>query len=224
MMKFIKFNQQAFTILELMIATMVFSVILLLVTTGILQIGKTYYKGALQARTQGAARNIIDEVSRGIQFSGETVAFTTPLNAAATPYPQPGGKYGFCVNGVGYAYIIDRQLARSPSGSDQVSKTLISYGTPCAGFTAQDVATVSGRELLGIGMRLTALNVQSLGNNTFAVTVEVASGEPDLFSDLYKNIDGSVGTDGIFDTCKTGTGKEFCAISRLTTTVQKRVL
>ncbi len=208
-----------FTILELMIATMVFSVILLLVTTGIIQIGKTYYKGALQARTQDTARNIIDEVSRGIQFSGVDPVPTTPI-LPTTTYPAVDGQYWFCVNGINYSYNLDKQL-----GSTGVNEALISYDFPCASFIpSAAVAMLGHKELLGIGMRLTALNVENLNNNTYRITVEVASGEFDLFSDLYSNIDGTtVGSDGLYDSCKSGAGSQFCAISRLTTTVQKRV-
>lgn len=206
-----------FTIIELMIATTVFSVILLLVTTGILQIGKTYYKGLLQSRTQEVARNITDEISRGIQFSGETVQPTTPF-APSPPYSNatPGSRYGFCINGVGYAYIMDRQLAVPPSGPDQRPKTLIAYDETCSSFTVKNVTGVSGRELLGRGMRLTDLNVQDNGDGTYTITVGVASGEFDL---LRPN----PARNNIRDTCLSGTGSQFCAISKLTTTVQKRV-
>src|SRR3990172_9120101 len=62
-----------FTIVELMIATTIFSVILLIVTFGMLQIGRTYYKGITLTKTQNAARSIIDTISQDIQFSGEGV-------------------------------------------------------------------------------------------------------------------------------------------------------
>ncbi len=218
-MKVLKTNQQAFTILELMIATMVFSVILLLVTTGIISIGKTYYKGALQARTQDTARNIIDEISRGIQFSGVVPIPTQPQNIASTPYPKTGGVYWFCVNGINYSYILDRQL-----GTD-INEAVISYSSPCASYNPSAVPNAfKPKELLGTGMRLTALNVESLPNNSYRITVEVASGEFDLFSDLYNNDTGIVGPDGLYDSCKSGAGSQFCAVSRLSTIVQKRVI
>lgn len=59
-------NTAGFTIVELMIATVVFSVILILITTGIIQIGKAYYKGIIGSRTQETARKITDEVGRSI--------------------------------------------------------------------------------------------------------------------------------------------------------------
>jgi prepilin-type N-terminal cleavage/methylation domain-containing protein len=210
-----KADSGGFTILELMIATIVFSIVLLLVTTGIIQIGKTYYKGVTQSRTQETARSIIDEISRGIQFSGEIVKPITPFDAVSTPYPQPGGKYGFCVNGVSYAYILDKQLAKSISDpTDQVDKTLISYSGACVTFSVQDVTTTSGKELLGLGMRLTDLNIVENANGTYTITVGVATGERELFDPA---------TPAISSSCTNETGKQFCALSKLTVTVQKRV-
>lgn len=221
-----KNNQQAFTILELMTATVVFSVILLLVSTGIIKIGNAYYKSVLQSRTQETARNIIDEISRGIQFSGEQVRVGDVYDAASDPYPKSGGKYGFCVNGTRYAYILNKQLATSPSGADQVAATLISYDGACNTFTVDNVTLTTGKELLGVGMRLTDLNIDDNGDtdaSTFRITVGIASGEYDLLADKYKNLDGTVGTDGLYDTCKGGAGSQYCAVSKLSTIVQKRV-
>ncbi len=203
--------------MELLIASTVFSVILLLVTTGIIQIGRTYYKGALQSRTQETARNIIDEISRGIQFSGIEVVPRQSFDAAAEPYPQVGGRYGFCVNNIGYAYILDKQLAASVVNTDQRSKTLVSYNRSCIGYSAPDIDIhVGGKELLGIGMRLTKLDVHRVVGTTdlYTVTVEVASGDRDLFTPPSPLISNG---------CRGGAGGQFCAISRLTVTVQKRV-
>ncbi len=60
----LKANQQAFTIIELMIATTVVSVILLMVSIIMINIGGLYYKGFSQARTQDNLRSISDEVAR----------------------------------------------------------------------------------------------------------------------------------------------------------------
>lgn len=222
MKKLNKINS-GFTLIELMVATLVFSVILLLATAGILQIGKTYYKGVAQARTQEAARNIIDDISRGIQFSGEKVILTTPLNVPSSPYPISGGKYGFCINGVGYAYVLDRQLKDPATRPDEVTKALISYSVNCQGFTVSDVTSAVGKELIGLGMRLTNLNIVDSGNDTYTISVGVATGEADLFQDVINNLDGSAGADGVNDSCKSGPGSQYCSISNLKTTVQKRV-
>lgn len=207
-MRFISYNQRGFTIIELLIATTVFSVLLLLVTTGVLNIGKNYYRGTLQSRTQETARNIIDEISRGIQFSGEEVKLKVPAGAI------PGTQYGFCVNGVGYAYILDNPL---DSTADQA---LISYPQSCSSFVLKspaDAALVIGnKELLGIGMRITELNVESIPSisNTYKITVGVGSGDRELFDPP---------SPALSERCKIARDGHFCSVSKLTTIVQKRV-
>src|SRR5687768_12937296 len=62
-------KNSGFTIIELMIATVVFSTILLIITGGIVQIGKAYYKGVISARTQNTTRQLTDEVTRNLQFN-----------------------------------------------------------------------------------------------------------------------------------------------------------
>lgn len=96
-------RQNGFTIVELLIATMVFSVVLLLVTFGILQVSRVYYKGVTEANTQNVARGIMDSVSQAIQFSGGAVS-TTPGS------PVAGTSYGFCVNNQLYSYMLGYQL------------------------------------------------------------------------------------------------------------------
>ena len=218
MTRSLKNDRQGFTIIELLIATTVFSVILLLVTTGFIQMGNAYYRGLLQSRTQQTARNIVDEISRGIQFSGENIGVTAPLIAGVT-YPIVGANYGICINGVGYSYVLDKQLQSTPSGADQVSTALISYSTSCTGFSVTAISSASllpHKELLGFGMRLTDLDVELVAGelNTYKITVGVASGEFDLFNPDSRGVSGA---------CKSQAGKQFCATSTLSTIVQKRV-
>lgn len=75
-------NSEGFTLVELMIATSIFSVILLLLTFGLLGIGQNYYKGRNSVRTQDTARRIMDEISQAIQFSAEP---PSPIITVGTP-------------------------------------------------------------------------------------------------------------------------------------------
>lgn len=62
-------NNKGFTIIELLIATVIFSVVLLVITGAIVQFGRVYYKGIVQSRTQERTRAITDSVSKNLQFS-----------------------------------------------------------------------------------------------------------------------------------------------------------
>jgi prepilin-type N-terminal cleavage/methylation domain len=110
-------REQGFTILELMIATMVFSVVLLLVTAGILQVSRVYYKGLTESTTQSTARNIIDTLAQAIQFSGAEVTETHNVN--------PGKDDSFCIGNKQYSYRLGSQVMNNPSSSDQAWHALV---------------------------------------------------------------------------------------------------
>ncbi|HSX37132.1 MAG TPA: type II secretion system protein, partial [Patescibacteria group bacterium] len=62
--------QGGFTIVELMVALSVLSILLVMSTVILIQIGKLYTKGVNQAATQNAARDIINDLSSQLQVSG----------------------------------------------------------------------------------------------------------------------------------------------------------
>ena len=74
-----KLHSAGFTIVELMIATLVFSVILTIATVGILNIGRLYRKSLTQSQTQQVARTILDTVSQNIKFNGGSVVSGTNI-------------------------------------------------------------------------------------------------------------------------------------------------
>jgi prepilin-type N-terminal cleavage/methylation domain-containing protein len=196
-------TQAGFTIIELLIATAVFSVILLLSTTGLIQIGRMYYKGITAAQTQEAARMVMDDISRTIQFKGGTVIPTGP---AAT-------QNRFCIGGKRYSFLIDLVLSDNPALPSERRNVLVSddFGGTC---DAQDLdsgaaLTDTSRELLRPNMRLAKLEVVNIpDSDLFQITVRVVHGDIDL----------SPG-----GTCEGGPGSQFCAASELSTVVKKRV-
>lgn len=212
-------DSRGFTIIELMIATSVFAVVLLLIATGILQIGKTYYKGVAQARTQSVARNVIDEISRGIQFSGGGSSVTARLMDPSNT------TYGICINDIVYEFALDTILDPS-GGAGKSQRVLLAHRGSCSGFNSGSLTNIVAtppplmagdvnRELLGEGMRLLELNVT--GTNPYTVTVVVA-----LVTD--NNLLTGSAPYNANTLCKGGTGQEFCAVSKLETIVQKRVI
>lgn len=207
-------NESGFTIIELLIASLVFAVVLLLVTFGMLQITKTYYKGLTAARTQQTARSIIDQISQQVQLSGSSVIGTP------TSRPPAGTNQVFCIGDDRYSYQLGRQLVDgTPDASlgDQVRHVLVvdTY-LGCSKTTPQDLspASVSGRELLSPRMRLSNLVVEQLGTSSlYHIKVTVTSGEKDLMT----------GYDTDNPVCIGRAGSQFCAVSTLETTVQKRL-
>lgn len=71
--------QEGFTVVELMIATLVFSVILTVITMGVLSFRNRYYKAVNASTTQNTTRTVIDtDKVRLIQFGSAQVVPTDP--------------------------------------------------------------------------------------------------------------------------------------------------
>src|SRR5689334_15673116 len=88
-------SQSGFTIVELLIATAVFSLVLLVVTAGIIRMGQAYYKGITMSRIQETTRTVSQEVTSSIQL-----AAGKRRNGSIT---IPNAKQ-FCVGDVRYTY------------------------------------------------------------------------------------------------------------------------
>lgn len=196
-------QNHGFTIIELMIATLVFSMILLVVMTGFIQITRTYYKGITEVNTQTTARSIIDTISQAIQFNGGIVS-NTPAYQVGTPLVT-------CVGGQQFTYMLGKELV------DGVTNNVL-YQNNAAGCTAGNGSfsgLSGGRELMAPHMRLANLSISNIaGSNSYTIDVRVVYGDDDLLND-------PTGTDA---SCKGVTaGTQFCSVSELSTVVTKRV-
>lgn len=220
-----------FTIVELLIATVIFSMVLLLVTTGVLEITKVYYKGVTDSNTQTVATNIIDTVAQAIQFDGGAVQ-TTPASA------PPGSSYVFCVGDQQFSYYPGYQLVSGTLGQDETNHSIVE--NTAAGCTPQNMTgSVQGRELMGQDMRLSNISVtcalpSGICNDVpgailaYKVQVRVVFGGDDLlFSPTLSQQGASNATQAAAPDaeCSGSSSDEdqFCSRSDLSTIVVKRV-
>ncbi len=227
-------KQAGFTIIELMIATAVFSVIILVVTAAVLQFSRQYYKGIIASSTQGATRALVDDISRAIQFNGGGVFSTL-------------GGNGYCVgSSKRYSYELNQQVTDTqPFSANQGYHGLVSdTDSSCSSNSATalnvaglraDLATeglTNPRELLGQNMRLTKFSIvgDESTDNLYTINARIVYGDNDLLcSPKADDCDQSTtSTSAVLDadpnvTCKSNVGSQFCAVSELTTTVRKRV-
>lgn len=197
-------NQAGFTIIELMIATVVFSMILLLCSYGLLSVGRTYYKGVTTTRTQEAARLVIDDIAQSIQFGSGTVYAPAEAGFGTAAF--------YCAGGKRYSYIRDQQVSGGRHG------LVVDRPTACNGSTgAQDLVnpavslTSSSQEFIPTGMRLSSLRIVPVGTDLYRISVRVISGDTDLLNAAHDNC------------LSVRAGSQYCAMSELTTVVQKRV-
>jgi prepilin-type N-terminal cleavage/methylation domain-containing protein len=210
-------RQFGFTIIELMIATAIFSLVLLICLTAITQIGRMYYKGITTSRTQELARSIIDEISQQIQFSGRGNTITGSFTNTTS-----GTTSSMCIGPIRYTMLNDRQVSKTNDTSLLKAKHALwrdegSCPAPSVVMTDDLPSTVvGGAEIVPENFRILNLSITpASGATVFAVTVRVAYGDQDLL-DLSNGF--------ALATCKgSQIGTQFCAVSELSTTVTRRV-
>lgn len=212
-------NSHGFTLIELMIATVVFSVILLGAATSLIQIGRMYYKGVITSRTQNVARTVVDDIARRIQFSDASVVVAGP-----EPKGNPGSEVdvrAVCVGSTRYTYAVNAQRNDETntyiSANHRIPHVLWRDQGSCDGdlpdLTQNNPGV--GEELIDQHMRLTKFAVTPVGgDNLHRVEVGIIYGDDDLLLPDANNPQSCVGS---------VIGGQWCAVSNLTTNVFKRV-
>lgn len=212
-------RQNGFTIVELMIATSIFAVILLVISFGALSVGKNYYKGITSSRAQEASRSIMDSITKPMELSG---AVFEPNTA--------GGFKAYCIGTVRFTFSVNKQVSDSPSGANQQRHALWqdrpNTTSPCSPVdltetnpSTQSAAAVQGtqgKELVPKGMRLTEFEVNSVSDRYYNVRVGIIAGDDEI-------IDMSNPDPAEFKCQDSTKGGQFCASAPLATTVYRRV-
>lgn len=191
-----------FTIVELMIATLVFSTILVLITVGVLYFSRSYYASINRSTTQNTARAIVSNISQAIQFTGTAIATTA----------DTGSSY-FCAGGNIYVFKPGVQYQGGTASAANPGLYVAPSTAGCASPAGLDYNNAQSQQLLGKSMRIANLSVSNVGNQLYVISLTLAYGDDDLLS-------ATTGSDVV---CKSQLGSQFCAVSSLNTTVQRRL-
>ncbi len=241
--------EEGFTIIELMIALSVMSVILIMSTVILIQIGGIYDKGVSGSNLQNSSRSIVQDISSAIEFSGYNPAVTecspSPLpvavnnscyvNGASTdPYPP---EYAYCIGTVRYSFIVNAELGTDagvtpPATTNHVlwRDVLNHYNDPCVPVdfnnlnNPHDSYTVpgSGHELMAYHTRITAFNITPATGPELTGTGNVYD---ITFSTAYGDSD-LLNISGANTTCKsqiTLVSTQFCSTASVSSTINARV-
>jgi len=244
-------REDGFTIIELMLSTVVFSIVLLMCMAGILQITRLYYRGVTQSSTQEVARTITNEISEAVQFSNSKIyvpkaddgtdvnPFGPEIDSSAVDPDADAGVYadvGFiCIGGKRYTFAMDRQLRfDNPDAELSQKSTGLWVDQPIDGCANAAVArpldldnrteveATNGSELLNENMRLTQFEISPVDTVGGSVNDNVWNIKVAV---AYGDNDLlELSEDGDRRRCKpSGPGVEFCATSEISTTVRRRV-
>ncbi len=202
-----KQKQSGFTIVELMIATAVFSVVLLLCATAIVQVGKIFYKGITINRTQDTARRVSEDLSQAIQFGVRSDNFLQTKTNGATN--------SLCLGNVRYNYNNAVSLGTHAAQSAHVLwKDNIATDADCGLLDiSRPAPSLNGVELLAENMRIPILNV-TVASGVWTVNITVAYGDTEDLFEAGSN----------FTHCISNyNGGQYCAVSNINTNVIKRL-
>lgn len=225
-------SETGFTIIELMIATAVLSIILVMLTVIMISIGNLYYKGLNQSRIQDSTRTIADDIGQHLKLGDSLI-----------PAPSVGSEGAYCVGSTRYTYVMYKQISDNPAPS-QTRHVLWRDTNPTPGSCptallnmAANPPSSGGTELITPNSRLTDFSISSA--SPYTIVVGEAYGDDDLICDvgypgdctntlltahMAQIIAGTIapsGTGAIH--CKGNIGDQFCATSNLTTTVVQRL-
>jgi prepilin-type N-terminal cleavage/methylation domain-containing protein len=213
---------KGFTLVELMIATTVFSVVLLLAMTGFFQIGRIFYKGVSITQTQDVANQIGLEIGESIEGAPKI----SPLNTYKGLQYICIGKNRYTID-VNRRVDVDSTTSFSTGQIGLVKDTLNSDNScvaPClptpADCASGDVPWNKPTELLGDNMRVESFNIASplapINNNYYAISLIISYGDDDLLTYTTPGDRSTV-------QCKNETGSQFCAVGRYSASINRGV-
>ena len=224
-------QKDGFTVVELMIATAVFSIVLLLSLAGFLQIGQMFYKGVNITQTSNVLNQTATSLKNDILFDTGTEAVTIFETPRITTPDGQITRYYFCAGSNRYSFIKGKQLDRAageaeingPNGSDLwyqfalLKDRLTTSGCPNP-FSTTSSAPIDPdnvTELLGDKMRLSQLEIPRLpspNDKLYTVFIKVAYGDNEVLTD----------SDLPSASCKqTQVYSKYCFVSEIKTTARK---
>ena len=152
-------NQSGFTLADVAIASAIFSGVLLVCLSAFIAMGRIYFKGSIETRTQGVARKVLDEIDR-----------TISTTAVAYKLIDHGPDWkAYCIAGIKYSFREGYQLDRDPPGGStkRVNQVFVkSIVTDSMGQRTESCDNANpeppdsgGIELLGQQMRITEFSI-----------------------------------------------------------------
>ncbi len=221
-------KQSGFTIIELLIASSVFAVVLLTALAGFMEVGRLFYKGVSTTSTQAVTDQIFKDMTGNFQVA-----------ANVSPAQAGNGYTYYCIGDNRYTYNLGYKLDTSVSanhsapqaggkggnygvlkdvlpGSSACAAPCNDQGTqPCAKGT---VKFNNPTELLGDNMRVESFSIEpnpGVSPNFYNVSIIVAYGDDAV-------LDYTTAGDPSTVYCKgNSVTQQFCAVNKLDTGVYK---
>ncbi|HUD07396.1 MAG TPA: type II secretion system protein [Candidatus Saccharimonadales bacterium] len=234
-------SQSGFTIVELLVATVVFAGVLLILTAGMIVITNNYFAGLIINRSQTATRTIMSDMTQSFQFAaGNSLVPSLPAILSYTNNSTKATTDGFCIGTEEFNYLSNYELTNSfnnpvvtPTNPNATSENvLIEFSNPsCTSSTTPlDLSkpntnwATSGpggiSELMGPDMSLQYLTVTPFPTGctslcTYNIDIQVAYGGTSDLTAATAPAHGSY--------CSSNDAIESCHVSEMDTQVIPRI-
>jgi prepilin-type N-terminal cleavage/methylation domain-containing protein len=224
-------HNSGFTVMELMIATAVFSVLLLISLVGFLQIGQLFYKGVNITRTSDVSKQVISSVKNDISFYPGTAAITIQGPSQVSPSGGPTiNRYWFCAGQNRYSFILYRPLDSAAQATemtldvsgwyrfallkDRITVTPPACPNPFNTSGSAPINPGSVTELLGDKMRLARFTLTPIGTSLYTLNVRIAYGIDEVLNNpTNENV-----------SCKSGSNNSrYCFVTQVRTTARRGI-
>ena len=208
-----KSNQNGFTIIEVLIASLVFTTILLLCMEGITRIAKVYVKNSSTTKTSEFVKSFVEEIAQQVRYSTVTPGYsgTNPVF--------------ICVSGKGYKIEINK------ADTDPAVNPIIKINDPGCSFysdpTKYTVVANSPEPVAPSGMRVLKFSLIKTveTGQLWQIDMRVALGPKDLLIDSANRLLTDPLSNPATANCTSGVaGSEFCSVINISTTVSRRML
>lgn len=193
--------EAGFSMIELLLAMAIFSMALVIVSAGFINIVRLYQSGLASRSTQQNARLLLEEMSRTVRDSG-----------SATPVAVTTGVGGVTVFSRVCLQNGSRIVVFAVDGAGNLRQ-----GTTTAPNCPAPVFDSSWKTINDSSVRVTQFAVDSTGKvgpagGTVMMTITVAS------NNNINNLDPNTNN----TTCRPGAGSQFCAVTTLSSTATLR--
>jgi len=225
-------NDHGFTIIELMIAIAILSIILILCTVVLIGISNYYTKGVNISNVQNDNRNIVNQLTSDIKFSGTSMVVpnNNPVSYGSTKV------YAFCFGDIRYSYVLgfssgalhtlwrDQMPGEGSCYPLNLTKASPScYGAPSSGCLSGS----NGSDLLPTDMHLADFSVSpaTTDGNLYSITVAIALGSTSSYfvPSTAPGPGQGLEISNYNFVCKSTIGQQFCATSTLTAMADRRL-
>jgi len=225
-----KLHTRGFTIIELLIATIVSSIMILSILIVFIQITRYFTKGTTQVNTQKATRQAIDSITQEIQ---------TTTGGVELPFqPSIGSPYMiFCINHRRYSYKVIPSLSSAADLNDWQDRALYveddlgsdvgASQTACVNGGGSNTGpkvfnpTARGKDLLGENMLIVSLILKDADGGgkqarLYRVALSVLNAPADAQASRIITVNSSS-----VPLCQGAAvkGSEYCGLSTLDTTI-----